>query len=578
MDIYKLIDKELDQSPSDALASLIVLQNTAHDSMGEPVVQLYAIRSDGEEQSTYRLIREDGTPVADVELNEQLKRAHSLVKQFDETRPASKDEGQTKDPRPRAVLNKIDQIQSRERKGTFITQIVANLPKGHIIQQDDLNSRPNIVALDGYRVLDLAGGLRYDEYGETYAEPVTLEECVTGQEMARFETRRVNMGYLDIPTADFEYEDPERQALFEKLKTGELTPEERRRWSEFGENEDLTERSYKPTIIPAECPEVERLISVIMDGDEDMVDLLWEMAGRALSGEQYPQKTFVLWGTGGSGKGTFLSLLAGAFGDYVVQGLGYRDYFSNASANPAKVTALKGRLIQLDEIAEGAEIANDVLKRATERQFARELYSNTMVSSAQNTLVLTTNNPFSVERDSGVDRRLVVVPFGRAGSHANDMRNEVENAIRGVEEVYGKSWIHHPAVMSYVIEQTIAGYARMKTGHEFDITMSFMPDKVKNATALFFEEADPVVSSVAQIVEFTGDPEDRVTRKAIADMLALHFANEYDETLTSQDKTRAFRHIEDNGGIATNTIRVDGKSQGRGFTGVRLRRALRVVS
>lgn len=238
---------------------------------------------------------------------------------------------------------------------------------------------------------------------------------------------------------------------------------------------------------------------------------------------------------------------------------------------PARYRALRGRLIQLDEVADDAQIANDVLKRATEELYARELHSNEIATSTQNTIVLTTNNPFAVARDSGVDRRLVVVPFGRAGADSSVMRHEVENAIRAVADVYGADWTRHPVVVAYVVEQTINGYGRMTTGHKFGMDSDLLPVKVKDATAAFFDEADPVASSVDTVVEVTGDRDDRLTRSQITARVQVYMQKEYPGLdFEKTERNRVFRFLKERGATELATVRAEGH-KGRGFAGVRFR-------
>lgn len=598
------IDAALDLSPIEAVARLFVQLKTAVRPGDRVETDLYAYRS-ARDGDTFYILRDKTGRVLDQEsaggIDDGVSRVREMIAQFAATAPAG--DGK-KDPRPVAAMKSINSLLERQGRKPLISQIVRALPAENVLDAEAVNSDEHRLGIgDGY-VLDMSRAVEFDhEEGCTLAVPGALPDWLARQSPHCPETRQAG-----LKASEFDHEPryvraekdgPRARELFNRLAdlNGEIDGHkaELRRLSQraqAGEDVRAEESAVHAQIeaanaefddvraqddalwtlanpLNAECPEIEALIRVIMDGDEDMIELLWEVAGRALSGEQYPQKAFLFIGSGGSGKGTFLSLLEGAFRDYVVE-TDYRNYFSGKAAAPERVRALLGRLVVLNEIGNDAEIANDVLKRVTEVQSARNLNSNEVVTSTQNTVVITANNTFTLKRDGGVDRRLVVVPFGRVGVDEKTVRGEVEAAIKALQDTYGRNWQAHPVVKRYVVEQTINGYGRMVTGHRFDLGDDLIPSKVLDATEAFFDDADPIAAAVKDLFEITGNDEDKLTRtQAATQVLARLRVDDPGADLSQPEKTAVYRLIEDMGAVAQTTVRV-GEQRGRGFTGIRL--------
>lgn len=601
------IDDALDFSPIEAVARLFVRLRQAVRPGDRLETNLYAYRS-ARDGDTFYILRDKTGRVLDQEsvggIDDGVSRVREMIAQFAATAPAG--DGK-KDPRPVAAMKSINGLLERQGRKPLISQIVRALPAENVLDAEDVNS--DVLALgigDGY-VLDMSRAVEFDhEEGCTLAVPGALPDWLARQSPFCPETRQAG-----LKASEFDHEPryvraeedgPRARELFNRLAdlNGEIDGHRAklRRLSQraqAGEDVRAEESAVHAQIeadnaefddvsaeddalwtlanpLNAECPEIEDLMRVLMDGDDEMVDLLWEVAGRALSGEQYPQKAFLFIGSGGSGKGTFLSLLEGAFRDYVVE-TDYRNYFSGKAAAPERVRALLGRLVVLNEIGDDAEIANDVLKRVTEVQTARNLNSNEIVSSTQNTVVITANNTFTLKRDGGVDRRLVVVPFGRPGVDEKEVRAEVEAAIKALQEAYGRDWQTHPVVKRYVVEQTINGYGRMITGHEFDLQSEMIPSKVIEATESFFDDADPIAAAVGDLFEITHNDGDRLSSEQIATTVVARLReDDTDIVELSQVEKREVTRLLRNAGArsgARGRVSIDGK-QVQGLTGVRL--------
>lgn len=475
------------------------------------------------------------------------------------------------------------------------------MPKEYRLSGDNLDKNVHLVGLDGGFALDMSRAVTVcEETGEKVPAGGTLHDWLVRPNVGRGETRkaRLSKGYIEkylAPMRDFEDEALNGLAKeYNVLRRSAVALAERvadavdrddlatlnaalveqarvsKRMSDISDTlAEVESEGVKPAE-PVNSPALANLMHVITDGDEDMEAFLWEVAGRILHGDKFPQKTFGFLGSGGAGKGTFLDLLRQAFGTYAVE-IEHERYFDGQSNNPEKVYALKARGVFIHEMETSDTIAAAQLKKATEESSARLNYSNEVVSTTQNTVVITMNNPFRLKRDGGVDRRLVVVPFGRPGVNESVTRMAVEAAIQRLEDEYGEGWKDHPEVHAYVLEQSILGYARMETSHEFELGDERVPAKVVEATEQFFADADPIASAVERLFEFTGDQDDRLTRKQIKVAVENELRREDPMfTLEYSEAVDLYRRIRDQGATEKDTVRNEG-DKGRGFCGLKKR-------
>jgi len=161
--------------------------------------------------------------------------------------------------------------------------------------------------------------------------------------------------------ADFE----QRPSLFNcangtiDLDTGEFR--------EHDPNDLLLKKSsvvYEPS---AKCPNWEKFLLEVQGGDCEMVEYLRRCCGYSISAECGEQCLFIPWGTGGTGKGTYLTVLREVLGTY--SATADPDMFIEKhgdSGQPFEMAGMEGvRVLLAVETDQGKRLAEAKVKRMT---------------------------------------------------------------------------------------------------------------------------------------------------------------------------------------------------------------------
>jgi len=193
------------------------------------------------------------------------------------------------------------------------------------------------------------------------------------------------------------------------LRTGELRPHRA---------EDLITKiapvDYDPA---ATCPLWDAFLSRILDGNMDLIRFLQEAVGYALTGDISEQVVFLLYGTGATGKSTFLETLTDLFGDYWAKMNSETLVDSKRSAGAASedVARLAGaRFVTSVEIPPNRNMNTALLKELTggDTAQARFLYKPSFSFRPQFKAFLAMNQkPTIRDPTEGIWRRIRLIPF-----------------------------------------------------------------------------------------------------------------------------------------------------------------------
>lgn len=152
------------------------------------------------------------------------------------------------------------------------------------------------------------------------------------------------------------------------------------------------------------------------EGSDDLIGYLQRFAGYALTGVIREHVFPVFYGTGGNGKGTFLSTLGKILGDYMVPLPEGMLLHRKHQPHPAELMTLKGaRLAVASEINKDGSLNESRVKALTggDRVQARGMHQN-FDSGFDPTakLVLVANHrPRVIDTSKGMWRRMNLVPF-----------------------------------------------------------------------------------------------------------------------------------------------------------------------
>ena len=194
--------------------------------------------------------------------------------------------------------------------------------------------------------------------------------------------------------------------------------------------------------------------------DKSLIDYVQQIVGMAAVGRVYMEAMIIAYGEGSNGKSTFWNTIARVLGTY--SGNMSADALTvgcQRNVKPELAEAKGKRLIIAAELEEGMRLNTSVIKQlcSTDEIFAEKKYKDPFSFTPSHTLVLYTNHlPKVGAMDSGIWRRLIVIPFNAKITGGNDQKNYadylVENAapfvmawiIEGAEKAIGQNF-HIPA-------------------------------------------------------------------------------------------------------------------------------------
>jgi putative DNA primase/helicase len=142
------------------------------------------------------------------------------------------------------------------------------------------------------------------------------------------------------------------------LRTGELRP---------ARPEDMITKST--TVTPSEdedCPEFERFLHQITQGDTALVAFFIRWFGYNLTADIREQKLLLVHGPGGNGKGVLTHVIAAIFGDYAKAAAMTTFNARHFDAHPEELASLEGaRLVTASETEFGKHWAEARIKELT---------------------------------------------------------------------------------------------------------------------------------------------------------------------------------------------------------------------
>ena len=170
---------------------------------------------------------------------------------------------------------------------------------------------------------------------------------------------------------------------------------------------------YDPT---AECPQWEKFLDVIMQGDKDMVFFLQKVVGYCLTGITDERAFFVLHGSGKNGKSVFCETLATLFAGYSQKissdALLLKRYGDDAKRDLASLRGI--RFVFASETAEGRRLAENKVKEIVGQDTVegRFLYHEKFEYKPIFKLFLHTNHKPDIRgTDEAIWDRIKLIPF-----------------------------------------------------------------------------------------------------------------------------------------------------------------------
>lgn len=235
-------------------------------------------------------------------------------------------------------------------------------------------------------------------------------------------------------------------------------------------------RDFDPDI---DSSDWEQLVLEIMGGDREMAAYLQRAMGYSLSGRVSEEVMFFAYGRGGAGKGTIMTPLLDAMGDYGKPGMdGLLLAKRNGDSHPTEVASLAGvRMVSCSELEEGKPWNENRIKQLTggDPVETRRMKENTWTMRPTWKIWATANDkPVVRDTSNAIWRRLQPIHFTEDFAAVKDMHLKQKWNNRLAEVL---AWAVRGAVEWYRIGLSPPGRvsdALKLYKEESDITTNFM--------------------------------------------------------------------------------------------------------
>ena len=185
-------------------------------------------------------------------------------------------------------------------------------------------------------------------------------------------------------------------------------------------------------------------LDITFQGDAELIEYVHQIAGIGAVGMVNLEAMIISYGDGSNGKSTFWNSIAGALGTY--SGNISADTLTvgcKRNVKPELAEAKGKRLLIAAEMEEGMRLNTSTVKQlcSTDEIFAEKKYKDPFSFIPSHTLVLYTNHlPRVGAMDSGIWRRLIVIPFNARITGSSDKKNYGEYLLKNAG-TYIVSWI-----------------------------------------------------------------------------------------------------------------------------------------
>jgi len=276
------------------------------------------------------------------------------------------------------------------------------------------------------------------------------------------------------------------------LRTGKLQPHNARLL--------LTKRvdiAYNPD---ARAWRWERFLTEIFPNHPELVPFMQRLVGYGITGRTDEQCLALMVGKGANGKSVLTDTLAALFDEITVTTPFSTFESKPAGGIPSDIAALAGaRLVMASEGEANATMAEATLKRVTgkDRITARFLRQDYFTFTPSFLLMLASNHdPVLKSQDFGLWRRIKRIPFERTFTR-DEQDMTLPDKLRKEAE----------GILAWAVAGAQLWYERGLQE----------PEVVKQSTATFKVQSDPLAEFLTTEFCITKDPDDHVTAKAVWD-------------------------------------------------------------
>lgn len=211
-------------------------------------------------------------------------------------------------------------------------------------------------------------------------------------------------------------------------------------------------------------------------GDQELIDYVQQVMGQVLIGCVKEEKLYIFYGDGRNGKSTFTNTCARVLGSYA-GAISASVLTQNAKGNVmAQLAEVKGlRLLVASEMESNQQLSASTAKSlsSTDSVFAEKKFKAPFKFTPTHSLILHTNHlPNVTDYDTGIWRRLTVIPFEAVIEGNGDIKDYTSHLVRNAGG----------AVLQWMVDG-----ARIVINNQEKITL---PKRVLEATNAYRQEND----------------------------------------------------------------------------------------
>lgn len=266
---------------------------------------------------------------------------------------------------------------------------------------------------------------------------------------------------------------------------------------EVDPNDGITKVAGAAYVPGATHPVVEEWWSTSFPDAEDR-RAVQEMLGLSMSGRNYQEKMYSLYGTQGSGKGTLLYSVSAIMGDYAV--IGQSASLSGNGGNDGSKKdfsdiELRGARFALTDEFSGTLGEKAKTKTQAGEMTASKKYGRDVTFSITHTNWIATNRRPKVFDPQGWNRRLIEIPMNAGAEDILNLDSSIKYTL-----------MHDPDAMAAMLWTMVEGLNRARA-NEFQIRLS---PNIAAATAEWLQEANKIGDWISGGCVVTGEAEDRI--------------------------------------------------------------------
>lgn len=236
----------------------------------------------------------------------------------------------------------------------------------------------------------------------------------------------------------------------------------------------------------------ENFINDITEGDKELARYIQKAVGYTMSGSNTEQLLMIVYGRGGTGKSTFISILSHLFGEYAEttsRGVFGSSKDTGGKANPGFAKLVGSRMVIGMEINDEEKMDEALVKTMTgnETVSTRHLYANEFSFKPQFTIWFTANDMPEVTASDSMFRRIRAIPIDKVIPPEKRNRHLVDEITSDSAEMSG--------ILNWCIEGCLAW---QKEG--LGVT-----EKVEATTAQYKRDMNPVAAWIEENCEIDPD-------------------------------------------------------------------------